>query len=73
MKDIADYISTLMSNANCTFMANVFVSGVDAFTVSGSIRNSVVKFSAIKTDGKFYVVSRNATGQVICNQVSYVS
>ena len=73
MKDIADYVSTLLGNANCAFMGNVFVNGVDAFTVSGSIRNSVVKFSAIKTDGKLFIVSRNAAGQVICHQVSYVS
>ena len=70
IKAVADGIYTEIGNNNTSFAGNVFVTGHDAYTVTGSIRNNVTKFFCIRTSGNMFKVVRASNGTVTYKEVA---
>ena len=65
LKAIADAIATeIGTSVNRTFLGYVFVSGVDAFSCVGSVRNGVFRFVCTSTNTATYAVVRDSSGAV---------
>ena len=70
IKASADGIYTEVGNVNTSFAGNVFVTSHDAYTVNGSIRSGVTKFTCIRNGGSMYKVIRNSSGVITYNEVA---